>query len=76
VETFLTLIIALGGIAAGIGAIWAALAEHGRILREQNAKKRQERGEIRGQCPLHRSFGIGVYTYANTVALGMMEHRT
>ena len=74
-ETFLTLIIALGGIATGIFcAIWAALAEQGRILREQNAKKRQERGEIRGHCPLHRSFGIGVHTYANTVALGMMEH--
>jgi hypothetical protein len=51
-----------------------SLAEQCRILREQNAKKRQERGEIRGQCPLHRSFGIGVHTCANTVALGMMEH--
>ena len=77
-ETLLTLIIALGGIATGIGTIWAALAargqaqigerqaqlterslaEQGRILQEQNAKKRQERGEIRGQCPSHRSFGI------------------
>jgi hypothetical protein len=36
VETFLTLIIALGGIATGIGAIWAALAVR---RRSGNAKR-------------------------------------
>jgi hypothetical protein len=52
-DTLLTLIIALGGIATGIGAIWAALvarrqaqvserslAEQGQIFHEQNERAR------------------------------------
>jgi len=52
-ETFLTLVIAVGGIATEIGAIWAAvatrrrahvtersLAEQGQIFREQNERAR------------------------------------
>ena len=45
-DTFLTLVIALGGIATGIGAIWAALAARRqtqvteRSLAEQNERSR------------------------------------
>jgi hypothetical protein len=45
-DTFLTLIIALGGIATGIGAIWTAalarrqLSEQRQFLREQNERAR------------------------------------
>jgi hypothetical protein len=46
VDTFLTLVIAVGGIATGIGAIWTAvlarrqLLEQRRFLEEQNDRAR------------------------------------
>ena len=47
-DTFLTLVIALGGIATGIGAIWAAmlarrqLSEQRRFLEEQTEIARRQ----------------------------------
>jgi len=44
VDTFLTLVIALGGIATGIGAIWAAmLARRQAQLTEQSLAEQNER---------------------------------